>query len=156
MVILASDVVFQQGEIINAYEMRMLALVETVFEKPYRCLAEVPLQKVCAKTSYLSFETWRFWKNSRIDIVIMRPNGKAGLVIECQSSFHDCPKSKKRDSLKANILSRANIPLVYVRYDRQSAIYKFWMLNGDSITFDFASCTSYSQLANFLRQTCLE
>lgn len=146
---------FQRDEIINTYERQILELVETIFPKPHYCFAELPLQRLCKKTGYLSPEIWRFWKDSRIDIVVMLPSGKAGLAVECQSTFHDTLDAQLRDARKAFILSSAKIPLVYVRHTKNKNIYRFWTFSGEEVMYNYKSRSGYTELFQLLKEQCV-
>ena len=147
---------FQQNVIINPFEMKILEAIEGVFQKPYRCCPEVPLKRVCTKLSYLNRDTWNFWTTSSIDIVVMLPDGRAGLTIECQSSHHDSLDAKRRDNLKASILKESNIPLFYVRYAGIRDTYKFWSpFDKGFVYFNFSTNIGYKDMSKLLTKKCL-
>lgn len=145
---------FQQDAIINTFEMKILEVIERVFKKPYRCCPEVPLKRVCTKRSYLDHDTWKFWTTSSIDIVVMLPDRRAGLAIECQSSYHDSLDAQRRDDLKASILRESNIPLIYVRYAGKRDTYKFWSpCERDFVHFNFSTQSGYKEMSRLLTKT---
>lgn len=152
---------FQPSEIINSYEMKVFELVGSIFPKPYHCLVELPLQRICTKTKTLSHDMWKFWVNSRVDIVVMQTrmgplNRKACLAIECQSHYHYSPDAQRRDSLKASILRESGIPLVYVQDSSIPRTLVFWTPDKTkSVHCNPMISKGLKDLSDFLTAICL-
>ncbi len=154
---------FERGEMLNPYALSILEIIEPFFQKPYRCFVEFPLQLVCSKGEdiHLPIELWRFWVNSRLDIVVMKSTiglhcRKPCLIIECQSPWHDLEDIQRRDRTKAQIVTSAGIPLIYTRYIDYPRVLHFWLANDNGgVDYNPFTQEGYIELEAFFKRHCL-
>lgn len=101
--------------LINTYEERMLEFLQTCIDENYKIHTQVSLCQFCEMNGYLDLELRRFFFSSNVDALITDKDYKPCLVREFQSSYHDSPEARERDTKKATLLALAGIPFVYSR-----------------------------------------
>lgn len=101
--------------LVNPYEERMLEFLQTCIDENYKIHTQVSLCSFCELGSSLDSKLRSFFFSSSVDALITNNNYQPCLVVEFQSTYHDCHDARERDNKKLHLLTLAGVPLLYSR-----------------------------------------
>ncbi len=136
----------------------MLDVLSIALGDDYRLNPQVPLKQLCNKTDNLDSYHWQMYTQGVVDIVITKKHGFGNkfplLAIECQSDYHDNPKSERGDACKRMILDIAGIPLVQTReIGNDRRYYRFFNhLDSDFVEYDVVTRKGLDKLTGYLHR----
>lgn len=155
--IFSTSPLFVPKPIFNGHEEKILDILSIALGDDYRFNPQVPLKQLCDKTDNLDSDHWQMYTYSVVDIVITKKHGFGNklplLAIECQSGYHDNPKSERDDAFKRTILDIAGIPLVQTReIGNDRRYYRFFNhLASDFVEYDVVTRKGLDKLTGYLR-----
>jgi len=138
--------------LVNPYEERMLEFLQPCIGNDYKIHTQVSLSQFCELNGYLDLELKKFFYSSNVDALITTNNYKPCLVVEFQSSYHDCPEAKERDRKKATLLALANISLIYSRI-RDFGLLHLYSQN-EEVVFNLFTGERRDNAQSFIRKYC--
>ncbi|WP_353929350.1 DUF2726 domain-containing protein [Okeanomitos corallinicola TIOX110] len=101
--------------LVNLYEERMLEFLQTCIDENYKLHTQVSLSQFCEPVAIIDSKLHNFWLTSSVDALITNNNYQPCLVVEFQSTYHDNPEARERDTKKLHLLTLAGVPLLYSR-----------------------------------------
>ena len=138
--------------LVNAYEERMLEFIQTCVNANYKIHTQVSLCQFCELDSNLDWELRKFFFSSNVDALITNYDYKPCLVVEFQSSYHDCPDAKERDRKKAKLLALAGVPLIYSRVKDFGLLHLY--SQHEEVVFNLFTGEHRENAKNLIRKYC--
>ncbi|BAY60666.1 hypothetical protein NIES22_07250 [Calothrix brevissima NIES-22] len=138
--------------LVNHYEERMLEFLQTCIDINYKIHTQVSLSQFCEIDSNLDWEIKKFFYSSNVDALITNYDYKPCLVLEFQSSYHDYPEAKERDTKKATLLSLAGVPLIYSRVKDFGLLHLY--SQNEEVVFNLFTGENRENAKNLIRKYC--